>query len=379
MPPIPSLTPGQRAFIAALTIAELRDETLWRPGHFDLPVLRRLPRLELEIGDRDARREEPPPFPIIRGGSPEASTYATEPEWWEVAYPGGPMVAVKGFPRSLYPPDAANQGKTPSVDGPDVIAYKRTISRAGRWPWSSPFDDSFSNAFAHGKSGNVSETGVAGVQRQGGIEPDSGWIGTGTFNLLRSIRIPAGLPNAGQPAMDQVAVELINDAYQKFQAKPPSQSIDDVREAIVDLLVRSIRATRAWHYSQVRAMQNLGVKPELDQRADCSTSSTDAYFWARLQTGLAVPDPNHSGFNGFGWTGTLVQNPEVGLSARHEIGDLGIYGRNRSDTTHVVTCYVPGVGSASEWCSHGSESAPYPVELRYRRDLLCVVRPGLLA
>ena len=108
--------------------------------------------------------------------------------------PALPVVAVLGFPRSVYPPDAGAQGKKPSVDGPDCIAYKRAISRAGRWPWGS-FDDSFSNAFSHGKSGgNVGDSGVAGVQRQSGIEA-SGWIGKQTFNLLRSIRIPV-LPSS---------------------------------------------------------------------------------------------------------------------------------------------------------------------------------------
>ena len=28
-------------------------------------------------------------------------------DWWEKGYPGGPMIVVKGFPRPLYPPDAA--------------------------------------------------------------------------------------------------------------------------------------------------------------------------------------------------------------------------------------------------------------------------------
>ena len=132
------------------------------------------------------------------------------------------MVAVKGFPRALYPPDAA--GHTPSVDGSDVEAYKRTVSRAGRWHWTQ-FDQAFSNSFSHGKSGNVGESGVAGVQRQQNISPDSGFIGQDTFNLLRSIRIPEGLPNAGAPAMDAFSVDLINAAYDRFQKpepKPPA-------------------------------------------------------------------------------------------------------------------------------------------------------------
>ena len=115
-------------------------------------------------------------------------------EWYEKPYPGGPMVKVKGFPRPLYPPDAGQCGKVPSTPGPDAEAYKRTISRAGRWEWQN-FDQAYSNPFAHGKSGNVGESGVAGMQRQQNVDA-TGWIGEKTFNTLRSIRIPEGLPHA---------------------------------------------------------------------------------------------------------------------------------------------------------------------------------------
>jgi len=129
------------------------------------------------------------------------------------------MVAVKGFPRPLYPPDAA-PGHTPSTSGSDVEAYKRTVSRAGRWKWQA-FDQAFSNGFSHGKEGgNVADSGVAGVQRQQKIQP-TGWIGQDTFNLLRSIRIPDGLPHAGEPAMDARSVELINAAWDRFKGKEP--------------------------------------------------------------------------------------------------------------------------------------------------------------
>jgi hypothetical protein len=129
------------------------------------------------------------------------------------------MVAVRGFPRPLYPPDAA-PGHKHSVDGPDVEAYKRTVSRAGRWVWQA-FDQDFSNNFSHGKSGNVPDTGIAGIQRQQNMEPDSGWVGEQTFNTLRSIRIPEGLPHSGEPAMDARAVELINAAWDRFGGKEP--------------------------------------------------------------------------------------------------------------------------------------------------------------
>lgn len=148
-------------------------------------------------------------------------------EWWEVGYPGGPMVAVPGFPRPLYPPSASGQGKQPSSDGPDVIAYKRTVSRAGRWPWQT-FDPWFSEAFSKGKPpGDVRESGVAGVQRQGHLEA-TGWLGKQTFNLLRSIRIPDELPHAGEPAMDATAVGLIREAWEMFggsEPPPPGASL----------------------------------------------------------------------------------------------------------------------------------------------------------
>jgi hypothetical protein len=130
-------------------------------------------------------------------------------EWWQTANPGGPMVGPP-FIRPLYPPDSTKKGKTPSEDGDDILAIKRAVWRGGRWPGpASGFDKAFSNGFSHGRSGNVSESGLAGLQRQNGID-DSGWMGEKTYNLIRSARIPASLPNAGQPLLDQTAIDLLN-------------------------------------------------------------------------------------------------------------------------------------------------------------------------
>lgn len=150
--------------------------------------------------------------------------------WWEHAYAGGPMVKVDGFPRPLYPTDATEHGKKPSSDGPDVLAYKRTICRAGRWgDWDPPlWDEAYSNGFAHGRGPNVQDTGVAGVQRQQHID-DSGWIGEKTFNALRSIRVPQG-PHEGEMAMDAYAADLINEAFDLFGGhEPPPDSVGTVR------------------------------------------------------------------------------------------------------------------------------------------------------
>jgi len=155
-------------------------------------------------------------------------------EWWEKSYPGGPMVKLPGFPRPLYPPDAKQYGKTPSGPGPDVEAYKRTVSRAGRWPWQN-FDQNFTNDFAHGKSGNVGQTGVAGVQRQQKID-DTGWIGKYTFNTLRSIVIPTGLPHAGEHAMDGTAIVLLEEAWDQFGGSDNQQpDAGTLRQAALEI------------------------------------------------------------------------------------------------------------------------------------------------
>ena len=153
-------------------------------------------------------------------------------EWWTKPYKGGKMVPVPGFPRPVYPPDAANKGKQPSKPGPDIEAYKRTVSRAGRWPWQT-FDEQFSNAFSHGSSANVGETGVAGVQRQQNLDA-TGWIGEQTFNTLRSIKVPEGKPHAGEMAMDVTAQNLIAEAWTMFGGKddgtppPPKSTIREL-------------------------------------------------------------------------------------------------------------------------------------------------------
>ena len=147
-------------------------------------------------------------------------------KWYEQANPGGPMVGP-AFIRPLYPPDAAEHGKRPSDDGDDVEAIKRAVSRSGHWPWQT-FDGAYSNGFAHGRSGNVSDNGLAGLQRQNGLDA-TGWMGEKTYNLIRSARVPAGLPHAGEPLLDPVAIELL-ESYARTGSSSPVGPL--IRKAI---------------------------------------------------------------------------------------------------------------------------------------------------
>jgi hypothetical protein len=299
-----------------------------------------------------------------------AAAASTPPEWWEHAYAGGPPVGPAKLIRPLYFPGNP-AGRPASEPGPDVLAVKRAVWRGGRWPGpASRFDDVFSVAFARGTGGNVVETGLAGFQRQMRLEA-SGQMGDKTYQALRYARVPETFPHAGEPLFDPYSIDLLAEASRPAPADP-----DDVRVAIADYCRRCIAEAPAWHYQQYRAMRTLGIKPEHGGTSDCSEHATAAYYWAMLETGITVPDPNHRGYDGYGYTGTLVENPETG--SPYKVGDLALYGPSRSSTSHVCTCYVPGDASSSRWCSHGSEDAPFSVSLHYRSDLLLVVRPALV-
>ncbi|HSV08530.1 MAG TPA: CHAP domain-containing protein [Candidatus Binatus sp.] len=162
-------------------------------------------------------------------------------EWYQQAYRGGGPVKAT-FPRSLYPPDASEYGKKPSVDGPDVVAYKRALCRGGRWGDWDPdaWDDSYSNGFAHGKSGNVKDSGLAGFQRQQHLDA-TGWLGKKTFDNLRYALISD--PDAqhyGDPLFDSVCVDLLEEAYEMFEGHEPSDGGGTLREAALGRAIGEI-------------------------------------------------------------------------------------------------------------------------------------------
>jgi hypothetical protein len=270
----------------------------------------------------------------------------------------------KPYPTSPSPPDCelTRVLVVGCPDAPDVEALKRGVSRGGRWPWQA-FDDTYSKSFANGKDGgNVGDSGVKGVQRQMGLDVD-GQVGPDTFDAIRVSVVPEGLPHAGEPLLDATALKLLKEA-----AKSPPAPEGGGASALAQYARDSCANEPRIHYSQARPMTHLGVPPSQGFTADCSGHATGCYYEA------GWPDPNKSGYNGYGWTGTLVNNPKV--NSPYQVGDLALDGTSTGNTTHVVTCFVAGDSQSSQWVSHGSEAAPYPVALHYRDDLVCVVRPA---
>lgn len=177
-------------------------------------------------------------------------------EWYEQTYKLGTPINMPGFPRPLYPPDAA-PGKQPSSNGPDVEAFKRIAWRLGRWPGpASGFDRAYSNNFSHGKGPNVIDSGMAGVQRQAGIDPDSGWVGKQTWDLVRRVKIPSGIPNgpgqAGDYAMDAYTQSLFVQAWGIFggeEPKPEPPPEKALRQKALEMAITQIGVTESPPFS----------------------------------------------------------------------------------------------------------------------------------
>jgi hypothetical protein len=176
------------------------------------------------------------------------------------------MVPTPGFPRELRVGDP---------DGPDAVAYKRTVWRACRWQGpASRFDDSYSDRFANGAGPNVIDTGIAGIQRQQNM-PDTGAVDEKTFNTLRSIRVPDGKPHAGEMAMDATAANLVAEAYARFHAPPASTVKLSTRERALD------GATRWLGYTEQPAGSNhttFGEWYGVDYQPWCAIFATYLYM-----------------------------------------------------------------------------------------------------
>jgi len=110
------------------------------------------------------------------------------------------------------------------------------------------------------------------------------------------------------------------------------------------------------HYEQIRPMRSIHQGHYLPQTMDCSEFATVCYYRA------GAPDPNARGYDGFGYTGTLVAQGKSVTLGEARPGDLVFYGPGWP-FTHV-TIYA-GNGRCY---SHGSEVGPNLVSIDYRND-----------
>lgn len=121
------------------------------------------------------------------------------------------------------------------------------------------------------------------------------------------------------------------------------------------------------HYAQIRPMRTAHLHEQethtLFQAGhsitmDCSESVTLLCRWAGLH------DPNGFGYNGAGYTGTLLQHlPHYTNPKAAYVGALVVFGPYPGH--HV--CMVLEPGKDPLLFSHGSERGPYPIRLSTER------------
>jgi hypothetical protein len=134
------------------------------------------------------------------------------------------------------------------------------------------------------------------------------------------------------------------------------------------------------HYSQWRPTDI--HPPSGNWSTDCSGLVINAFHWADMWLPYLVKDPGGYGYTGIGNTTTILSTNRkrvVPLDHKFFVGDMALFGPRLSYTKHVIICRRNGNISTSIWTSHGSERGPYAARLRYRPDLLCVVRAESLA
>jgi len=155
-----------------------------------------------------------------------------------------------------------------------------------------------------------------------------------------------------------------------------------IRTIIRLYLERAEAAQPKIHYSQFRPLTSFGDPPSHGFTTDCSGLVISAFYWADMWLPAKVKDPGGYGYSGDGWTGSILETNlkrRVPLDRKFFVGDMALFGGSLSRTSHVTICRRNGDAMSSIWTSHGSERGPYATRLRYRSDLLCVVRAESLA
>lgn len=110
------------------------------------------------------------------------------------------------------------------------------------------------------------------------------------------------------------------------------------------------------HYRQARPMEDVRSPSRLKglpRWADCSEFVTDGYAYA------GAPDPNGRGYDGQGYTGTLLTHGKKISQSSLLPGDIVVFGR--APGVHV--CGVLSAGKDPLLASHGQERGPIKISL----------------
>jgi hypothetical protein len=136
------------------------------------------------------------------------------------------------------------------------------------------------------------------------------------------------------------------------------------RQLVVQLCHWGLIHTGQIHYAEIRPMPSTRIRvlPRLPLTTDCSGWATLCYKYA------GAADPNGLGYNGQGYTGTLLKHMHHITRIQAKPGDLVVYGCKSNPNGHHVAV-ITSVGSHTpetiETCSHGSENGPLAITVAH--------------
>jgi len=113
-----------------------------------------------------------------------------------------------------------------------------------------------------------------------------------------------------------------------------SEEILNLRAAIVEVAEWCVKNAGSIHYSLKRPMEGIGKPRKVPLHIDCSGFVTLCYNWA------GAPDPNGTGYNGQGYTGTILNHCIPITPAAARPADLVVFGPGTGD--HVVVLVGQG-------------------------------------
>ncbi len=124
-----------------------------------------------------------------------------------------------------------------------------------------------------------------------------------------------------------------------------------LRQAIVGFARWGIANEQQIHYQQLRPIDGLAAPSQLPLRTDCSGFVTLCYKWA------GAPDPNGLGFNGQGYTGTILKACHQIAQSAAQPGDLVVWGAPPGKHVALLLEQV----ADPILCTHGQEKGPAAV------------------
>jgi hypothetical protein len=140
------------------------------------------------------------------------------------------------------------------------------------------------------------------------------------------------------------------------------------RRAMVANCRWAVAHSGRFRYEQVRPIPVGLARPAGSSRDGDEPISTDCSGFVTLMARWSgIEDPNGRGYNGEGWTGTLLEHlPAVGFT-RTQSGDIAVFGTFPG--VHCAVLLEPGSRTADPWAvSHGVPGDPKRTRLSRLAD-----------